>query len=157
MKKILVVVLALVMVLSMTACGGSGITGSWKLENMTREGKSAFDEEGVDIISEIGKQGFYLGLKADSDKTGYLNVGQGKMNITWDDKNITLDGQAVPYTISGDKLTISDDKESMTMTLKKMSSDEAKTFENQTEEDLQKAIMSVALAHLAAQSAEEEE
>lgn len=157
MKKVLVVVLALVMVLSMTACGGSGLTGSWKFTSMELDGKNGFDEDGVNILKKLEEKGFFLGLCAKSDNTGYMNYGQGKVDLKWDKANVTIDNKSVPYTISGDTLTIESKEDKTKMVFKKMTSDEATKFESQTDETLGKAMLEIAKDLAGAGSEDDEE
>ena len=62
MKKVLAIVLALVLVLSLAACGSKADpTGSWKLTSMTANGKDAMEEEGFSL-SALADKGFFFFL-----------------------------------------------------------------------------------------------
>jgi hypothetical protein len=148
MKKVLAVVLSLVLVLSLTACGSkASLEGSWKITSLTQNGEDTMSYNGINIVEKLAARGFYFGLTAKSDKTAILRIGEEDQNVTWDDKTIGVGNDTAEYTISGDTLTITgkNGDADMKMVLKKMTDEEAKNFAAQSAEDLQKAQMEIAL------------
>ncbi|MCR5206102.1 MAG: hypothetical protein K6E47_13815 [Lachnospiraceae bacterium] len=149
MKKVLAVVMALVLVLSMTACGSKAdIDGSWKLVSMTINDKDAF--EGIDL-NALAQKGYYLGATC-KDGKGNLTFGDESIEFTYDDKKFEMkndDGTTdyMDYSRNGDNLSLTkvQDDGKMVVALKKMTDDEAKKFASQTEEDLEKAILQMVL------------
>ena len=147
MRKVLAAVLALVLVLSLTACGsGESLVGSWKLTGFTEDGKDLLASENVSL-PVLEEKGLYFGIEAKSDKTAVMKFIGEEEQLTWDDKNITTDGVATPYEIKNNILTMSYDSEGkkQVMTFKRMTDEEAKKFANITAEDLQKAILEMAM------------
>jgi len=162
MKKVLAVVLALVLVLSLTACGGGeSLEGSWKLTGYTEDGKDAMDESSGITIAKLESKGIYFGLVAKSDKTATLSIMGDEDKMTWDSKTIkSSDGKtSASYEIKDGVLTISGESEEgkkQVMTFKKMTEDEKKKFEALTPEDISNVIIEFAMEALAAQMGGEE-
>ena len=112
MKKVLAVVLVVVMVLSLTACGGGVSVGKYKLTGM----KMSNGGDEVDYM-EIAKQ---LGGISDTEDLGYLEIIDDKnaimkspetdeQKLTYDDKYFYAvggtDDQKIEYKASGSKVT----------------------------------------------------
>ena len=149
MKKVLALVLALVLVLSMTACGSKpDLDGSWKVVSMTENGKDSF--EGIDL-NALAQKGYYLGATC-KDGKGTMTFGDETIDFTYDDKKFEMkndDGttDSMDYTRNGDNLTLTltQGEDKMVVNLKKMTDDEAKQFASQTDEDLQNALLKMIL------------
>ena len=143
MKKLLAVVLALVLVLSLTA-GGSKETldGSWKLTSFTQDGKDMIAESGF-TLADFEANGVLFGLTAKDGKATITMMDEPE-TFTYDDKTLTDSNNAKQeYKINNGVLTLEgkDEEHSYTMTLKKMTDDEAKKFASQTSDEIQKAML----------------
>ncbi|MCR5736279.1 MAG: hypothetical protein K6G64_01350 [Eubacterium sp.] len=99
MKKILALVLSLMMILSLTACGGSDkYAGTYKVVSVT-------------VQNTTIKKGDDLWKKAFSDesKLPYMKLdGKGKCTFLFDSE--TSEGE---YSVDGEKITLKDSKESI--------------------------------------------
>ena len=99
----------LVMMLSLTACGGSGtgvdVSGEYKLVEMKANG-----EDLSDYLSLIGD----VTLSIDGTKAT-LNMGGEITELTVDTSKMVMSAgsDASPFTIDGNKLTLSEDDTSM--------------------------------------------
>ena len=146
MKKVLAVVLSLVLVFSMTACGSKdSLEGSWKITKFTMNGEDILTRSGINLAEKMSEKGVYMGLQAKSDKTVRMVAGEEEQTLTWNDKTISDGKDDLEYTINGDILTISGTQGgvSMNMELKKMTSDEASKFASQTADDVSNAIIAI--------------
>jgi hypothetical protein len=143
MKKLLAVVLALVLVLSMTACGSKEtLDGSWKLTSFTQDGKDMIAESGF-TLADFEANGVLFGLTAKDGKATITMMDEPE-TYTYDDKTLTDSNNAKQeYKINNGVLTLEgkDEEHSYSMTLKKMTDDEAKKFASQTPDDVQKAML----------------
>ena len=99
MRKVLAVVLALVMVLSLTACGGGLSTGKYKLTSYKMG-----DQDLSSLVSLLGEDSFYIEI-IDGEK-GKIAVGDEAEEFTYDGSNFISNGQKMPYKASGNKITI---------------------------------------------------
>ena len=118
MKKLSLVSLLLVLVLLLTACGGSAIEGTWKLKNVTVGGSGDLFAQSLAAVSAEGGSltlSFRGGTmtmaidaqgKADSNSTGYKINGD----------KLELEGTTLSFTVSGDTLTLTNDVTEMTFT-----------------------------------------
>lgn len=147
MKKVLAVVLTLVLVLSLTACSGANIDGSWKIVSMTEDGKDSF--EGFDLKAFEAK-GVYLGIKCKDGKATMDIMGEvteftydGK---TFSGKNEEGKTESIEYTVNGDTLKLTNDN--VVMTFKKMTDAEAKAFDAQDSDAVMNALMEIYLSAL---------
>lgn len=157
MKKVLAVVLALVLVLSLTACGSKdSIVGTWKITAMTEDGKDALGSQGF-TLAEIEAKGIYFGLEAKSDKTAVMKIAGEDSNLKWDDKAIYDDKDSSSYEVKDGVLTITGDNDGkkMVMTLKKMTEEEAKKFNSTSNEDIQNAITELVMSKIMSQLGED--
>ena len=127
MKKVLAVLLVVVMVLSLTACGGGVSTGKYKLTGLTMK----MGDQEMDLME------LYKALGQDSGELGYLEIiddknavmksvdSEDEQKLTYDDKYFYAadgsDDQKIAYKASGSKITFTYDDEdgSMTMTFEK--------------------------------------
>lgn len=109
MKKVLSIVLCMVLVLSLAACGGSGSklpadrVGTYSFYEMTSEGETI----SKDMLASLGMdEMFSMELKADG--TGSMTVYDEAGNITWDEKTIKDEGtgENIEYTFEGGKITM---------------------------------------------------
>ena len=143
MKKVLAVLLALVLVLSLTACGSKEtIDGTWKLTSMTNNGKDVFADEGF-TLADFEANGVLLGLTAKDGKLT-MTLSDDSSKLDYDDKYI-IDpekNEKTEYKINNGVLTIEgkDGDDTYSMTLKKMTDAEATKFASQTQDDITKAI-----------------
>ena len=160
MKKVLAVVLALVFVLSMTACGSKDtLEGSWKITKFTMGGQDVLNQNGFDLAAKLSEKGVYMGIQAKSDKSVRMVAGENEQTLTWNDKTITDGKDEIEYKINGDVLTLTGSQEGteMYMELKKMTSDEASKFSSQTAEDMNNALIEVAREYAASMMGGSEE
>ena len=97
MKRIFTIsvaaVMALLMVLSLTACGNSTL-GYYKLTSAEASGMS-FDSS---TLAAVGMDKGYILLKEDG-KAKLSAAGQ-EQELTYDDKNFTAGSESIPYTHS---------------------------------------------------------
>ena len=144
MKKFLAVLLALVLVLSLTACGSKEtIDGSWKLTSMTSNGKDVFAEEGFSL-ADFEANGVLFGLTAKDGKLT-MTMADESSTLEYDDKYIidpTGNTEKTEYKINNGILTMEgkDGDNTYTMSLKKMTDAEATKFASQTQDDITKAM-----------------
>lgn len=103
MKRIFTIsvaaVMALLMVLSLTACGNSTL-GYYKLTSAEASGMS-FDSS---TLAAVGMDKGYILLKEDG-KAKLSAAGQ-EQELTYDDKNFTADGESIPYTLKDGVITM---------------------------------------------------
>ena len=114
MKRIVALALVLTMVFALAACGGAGggaKPGTYTLTKMIVDGE--------DYTSMLGMLGMEVTMVLNDDGTGYMDMYNEHMDITWDAKNISLDGDAQAYTVDGDEITMTEGETTMTFTLKK--------------------------------------
>ncbi|MCR5684478.1 MAG: hypothetical protein K6G81_03535 [Lachnospiraceae bacterium] len=142
MKKVLALLLALVMVFSLTACGGAKLSaGSYKLTKMIADG----EEQDTDYIQQLAAEGvFFAALVINDDKTAALKMfGEDDEKLTFDGKQFTADnGDKINYTVDGDNITLKDS--STSMIFKKMTDAEKKEFDNpKSDEELTNIMIKV--------------
>ena len=117
MKRVLAFILAMVMILSLAACGGKAETkdaGKYMLTSM-KDGEEVIDLETLQLI---GADGWYLELKEDG--TGTLYLGDDDITeLKWEDGVLEVDGEKVEYTREGDSITLVEEEASLTFTLEK--------------------------------------
>ena len=70
MRKIVTLVLALAMSLSLIGCGGSDVVGYWVIDQVTLEGK----EYTVDELKDLGLDMNSTYLVFEEGGTGYLSI-----------------------------------------------------------------------------------
>ena len=144
MKKVLAFLLALVLVLSLTACGSKEtLDGSWKLTSMTSNGKDVFAEEGFSL-ADFEANGILFGLTAKDGKLT-MTLADESSTLEYDDKYIidpTGNTEKTEYKINNGVLTMEgkEGDNTYTMSLKKMTDAEATKFANQTPNDITKAM-----------------
>ncbi len=114
MKKITALLLVLVMVLALTACGESkeinpDAVGVYTLKSITEnEETQDLEEMGV---AELMAATFSLVLNEDG--TGTMLIDGETYTIKWNIDHIYLDGDKTDYTLEGDILTITDNNKTM--------------------------------------------
>lgn len=103
MKRIFTIsvaaVMALLMVLSLTACGNSTL-GYYKLTSAEASGMS-FDSS---TLAAVGMDKGYILLKEDG-KAKLSAAGQ-EQELTYDDKNFTAGSESIPYTLKDGVITM---------------------------------------------------
>ena len=151
MKKVLALVLALVLIFSLTACGSAKPEGSWKLTAMTQDGENALEDLDLNVLAS---KGLYFGMTF-KDGKGTLNILGQEQSFTYDNKAITTKDEegkdeTIEYTLNGDTLTLSGNTEGskQVMTFKKMTDDEASKFAAQKPEDVLSAMIEIAMEKL---------
>ncbi|MBR4778217.1 MAG: hypothetical protein IK007_11480 [Lachnospiraceae bacterium] len=113
MKRVLAVVLALVMVLSLTACGGGMSTGKYKLTSM-KMGETDL----VQMYKDLGMDTDDLGvLEIVDDKNATLGIeGEDAEKLTYDGTYFySSNGEKIKYKASGSKITITYDEDDGSM------------------------------------------
>ncbi|MBO4781014.1 MAG: hypothetical protein J5522_01340 [Lachnospiraceae bacterium] len=111
MKRVLAVVLALVMVLSLTACGGGISTGKYKLTSM-KMGETDL----VQLYKDMGMDTGDLGtLEIVDDKNATLGIeGEDAEKLTYDGSyfySASNPDEKIKYKASGSKITLTYDEE----------------------------------------------
>lgn len=107
MKKTITLLLALVLLLSLGACGGKAATyhdsGYWAVVRVERNDPDAGVSEGEQVYSEALGRAMYLELNADG--TGTL-LAEEERSITWQDGRIVFpeEGKTYPYTLETGEL-----------------------------------------------------
>ena len=105
-KRTVCLVAALVMVMSLVACGDSGIVGTWSVAQDGIEVTYTFNSDGTGSMT-------VLGIPVDM-----------KYTTSGDTLKITVsffgqeDTQEMTYKVDGNKLTLTDDGESVVLTKK---------------------------------------
>ena len=125
MKKVLAVLLVVVMVLSLTACGGGVSTGKYKLTGLTMKmGDQEIDY--LELAKAMGMSDEDLGyLEIIDDKNAVMRSFEddGEVKLTYDDKYFYAadNDEKIPYKASGSKITFTYEEEegSMKMTFEK--------------------------------------
>lgn len=126
MKKVLAVLLVVVMVLSLTACGGGVSTGTYKLTGLTMKmGDTEMDL--MELYKATGQDTSELGyLEIIDDKNAVMkSIDEDEEKLTYDDKYFYAadgsDDQKIAYKASGSKITFTyeEDDTEMTMTFEK--------------------------------------
>lgn len=117
MKRVLAFILAMVMILSLAACGGKAETkdaGKYMLTSM-KDGEEVIDLETLQLIEA---DTWYLELREDG--TGTLFLGDDdSTELKWEDGVLEVDGDKAEYTREGDDITVAVEETSMTFTLAK--------------------------------------
>jgi len=142
MKKLLAVVLMLVMVCSLSACGSKDMTGTYKLTSLKIDGEEQMAEA---MVTAYKNHGIFVGaLVVEKDNKAKLSMaGEDGTSLTYDDKNFKDGNTSIPYTLSGNVIKMSETADGVetAMEFTKMTADEVATFEKgYTEEDLMAAI-----------------
>lgn len=107
MKRIVCLMLVLVMVLSLTACGG--ITGRYTITSMEADGLVYEGELLEGILEMIGMSTDDMYIELNDDGTGTMSVMGEVAEMRYDDNMIwpvESPDEKVPYEVSGDKLTL---------------------------------------------------
>lgn len=125
MKKVLAVLLVVVMVLSLTACGGGVSTGKYKLTGLTMKmGDQEIDY--LELAKAMGMSDEDLGyLEIIDDKNAVMRSFEDdtEAKLTYDDKYFYSadNDEKIPYKASGSKITFTYEEEegSMKMTFEK--------------------------------------
>ncbi|MDD6023244.1 MAG: hypothetical protein PUC06_03240 [Oscillospiraceae bacterium] len=123
MKRVLALLLAMVLLLSLAACGGEaeGSASSEVEESdaglyMLTSMKDGEEEIDLETLQMIGADSWYLELREDGTGTLYL----GEDNITelkWRNGVLKADGDRLEYTREGDTITLAVEESSLTFTL----------------------------------------
>lgn len=121
----------------------SELVGGWKLMTFNNGQVDVFSEKDIKKLEMLYAKGFYLGIVANADNTGFINVGEMNQQFTWDEKQITVKDESANYTVNGDTLIITDEGGEGKLTCERMSSEELERFRNQSLEDLKKAMKEV--------------
>lgn len=157
MKKLLAVVLTLIMVLSLTACGAS-MEGTYKLTDAT-------GNEGIkEYLDMFGKKNMYSALIVDKDnKITMKMIGMDEQSGTYDskEKKMKIAGDEATYTFEKDTITIKgkdkDQGNEYSFTFKKMTDEEKKAFGTGYSQDkINEVIMEIAKERLSAQGSDDE-
>ena len=109
MKKVLAVVLVLVMVLSLTACGSGISTGTYKISSMKMG-----DTDLMALYTAAGMSADDLGsLVIKDDKNASLEMmGEDSESLTYDDKYFySAKGEKIEYKASGSTITFTYDED----------------------------------------------
>lgn len=112
MKKVVSIVLCLVLVLSLAACGGSGSSkaGTYALAEMSMGGET-FDAATLEAMG-MSMDMFSMELKEDG--TGSMTFMDESEDFKWDDKAIKdSTGTEIPYTYKDGKITLEMDGETL--------------------------------------------
>ena len=125
MKKVLAVLLVVVMVLSLTACGGGVSTGKYKLTGLTMKmGDQEIDY--LELAKAMGMSDEDLGyLEIIDDKNAVMRSFEDdtEAKLTYDDKYFypADNDEKITYKASGSKITFTYEEEegSMKMTFEK--------------------------------------
>ena len=126
MKKVLAVLLVVVMVLSLTACGGGVSTGTYKLTGLTMKmGDQEIDY--MELAKAMGMEDTDLGyLEIIDDKNAVMkSIDEDEQKLTYDDKYFYAangsDEEKISYKASGSKITFTyeEDGTEMIMTFEK--------------------------------------
>lgn len=123
MKRVLALLLAMAMLLSLAACGGkaeesasSEVEESDAGKYMLTSMKDGEEEIDLETLQMIGADSWYLELREDGTGTLYL----GDDNITelkWRNGVLKADGDRLEYTREGDNITLTVEESSLTFTL----------------------------------------
>ena len=118
MKKILALVLSLIMVLSLTACGSSDVSGKYLLTSMkSEEMEIKKGDDNWNAIFAEADSVFSIELKADGKCELFLMDEKTEANyeVSGDKITFTADGEDDKFegTIKDGKLTLSIDTEEM--------------------------------------------
>ncbi|MCR5738169.1 MAG: hypothetical protein K6G64_11050 [Eubacterium sp.] len=109
MKKILALVLSLMMVLSLTACGGKDYTGKYNAVSVKAEGMEIkVGDDTWKTIFPDEKSIPYIELKKD-DKCTFMFDSEsedGKYSVKDDKITVTIDGDDAKGTIKDNKITL---------------------------------------------------
>jgi len=109
MKKILAVVLVVVMVLSLTACGGGLSTGKYYITSYKMG-----DTDLASLLSDDQKKEMYIEIV--DDKNAKICFGDGDVgSCTYDGSNFIMGDEKLPYTVSGGKISIKEEASGVTM------------------------------------------
>ena len=103
--KVISLVLSLVLMMSLVACGGGGVkTGTYKLTGMTVGGvdMSAF----IALAESMGQSSGELQI-IDDKNAKLVMSGESDQALTYDDKYFYGGGQKIEYKASGSKITMS--------------------------------------------------
>ena len=128
MKKLVALLLAAVMVFSLTACGGSGnpAVGKYGLEKMSAGGMEFTADDLESLMSLAGVEGKFLVVELTEDgkfiMTSEVDESmntEGTYTIDGNTITITAEGSDISGTIDGDTITLTDEASSTEMVLSK--------------------------------------
>ena len=121
MKKILVIVITVVMILTLTACGKGGedegtaidISGYYELKSVTSASGTPTTDEDIQMLKQLG---IVASLECFSDGTAVLDLFGDQMNYTYDtDKMVfSLEGEEVSFKYEDGNITLVDGEDSLT-------------------------------------------
>lgn len=108
MKRVLAVVLALVMVLSLTACGGGLSTGKYKL--------TSYKLGDTDLASLLGDAADTMYIEIVDGEKARIALGEDEIGeCKYDSSCFYLDDEKLNYTVSGGKIIIKEEAEGMSV------------------------------------------
>lgn len=125
MKKVVALVLSLMMVLSLTACGSKDYTGKYTLTSMKSEEESMEVKKGDDywklMFPEDGDTEIpYIELKKDDKFTMVFDEsGDGTYKVDGEDIELKADDDTIKGTIKDDKITVTIEKTELVFELEK--------------------------------------
>lgn len=118
MKKVLALLLAIAMILSLAACSGKGKDKGTYNDAGYYEIFSSTDEDGTMSRADYDDLDWLIFLQLNDDGTGVLDMDDGDAyDLTWKDGSVTMDGETINYALAGGMLTL--DLDGLVMIFKK--------------------------------------
>ena len=115
MKKTVSLILALLLVVCLSACGKAAHAGTYKLVSVGNE-TIQYDNENSALEGLVNAA---YELVLNKDGTGTMSILGFGTKFTWDTKSITIGGTKLKVKFKGDTMTIYGDDDADTMVYKK--------------------------------------
>lgn len=109
MKKIVSVLLSLVLIVALAACGGASLAGKYILVSMENNGE---DQMPRLTAAGVSPDEIYIAFQGGNAVKIALMIGsvvetEGTYKVSGNTVTFTIDGDAVDATLDGDRLTVS--------------------------------------------------
>ncbi len=105
-NRYLKLILLVIFVFNLCACGSKNFTGDYTLSKMTSNGADV----NLDVINNSKNK---ITLKIEKDGKGNMKVFDREYQLTYDDNNIVIDGSTSSYTVENDDVIIKTDNDTM--------------------------------------------
>ena len=125
-KKLVALLLLVVMVFSLAACGSNSIVGKWKVDmDSYLKALAPSEQEYENAMAEVKYANIEVILEFTSDgkvirTSSYMGQSDTQETTTYkvDGDKLTMDGSTSTFKINGNKLTITENGMSLTFTRK---------------------------------------
>ena len=104
MKKLVSIILAIMLLISLAACGGKKSDAGYYIMDSAKEESSGKEMDAEDI-KEFGLEGYII---LNEDGTGLISLADGEpVELEWGKGKLKVEEEEVEYTVKGDILSFS--------------------------------------------------